>query len=84
MYSLLHEKYILDTHINIVFYNLLFFLFVGALLNDFCCFVCFKDFIYLFMRDTERDRDLGRGRSRIPAGSPVWDLIPGPQDHHLS
>ena len=44
---------------------------------------------YLFMRDTkrererDRDRDTGRGRSRLHAGSPVWDLIPGLQDHAL-
>ena len=40
-----------------------------------------KDFIYLFMRERERGRDTGRGRSRIHAGSPMWDLIPGLQDH---
>ena len=30
------------------------------------------------MRDTERERgrDTGRGRSRLPAGSPMWDLDP--------
>ena len=40
----------------------------------------------LFMRDTERERgrDIGRGRSRLHAGSPTWDLIPGPQDQALS
>ena len=38
-----------------------------------------KDFIYLFMRDTERGRDTGRGRSRLHAGSQTWDLIPGLQ-----
>ena len=45
----------------------------------------FKDFIYLFMRDTERERsrDTGRGRSRLHVGSPMWDSIPGPQDHTL-
>ena len=36
------------------------------------------------MRDTEGGRDIGRDRSRIPAGSPMWDLIPGPRDHDLS
>ena len=42
-----------------------------------------KDFIYLFMRDTERarGRDTGRGRSRLQAGSPMRDSIPGPQNH---
>ena len=34
-------------------------------------FVVFKDFIYLFMRDTERGRDTGRGRTRLPVGSPT-------------
>ena len=43
-----------------------------------------KDFIYLFVRDAERGRDTGRGRSRLHAGSPTWDLIPGLQDHALS
>ena len=33
----------------------------------------FKDFIYLFMRD----RDTGRGRSRLHAGSPTFGLNPG-------
>ena len=44
----------------------------------FVSFFFFKDFIYLFMRDTERGRDSGRGRS------PMWDLIPGPRDHTVS
>ena len=33
------------------------------------------------MRDT--GRDIGRGRNRLPVGSPVRDLIPGSQDHAL-
>ena len=40
----------------------------------------FKDFIYLFMRDRERGRDIGREKGRLHAGSPMWDLIPGIQD----
>ena len=36
------------------------------------------------MRDTERDTDIGRGRSRLSEGSPVWDSIPGSRDHDLS
>ena len=40
------------------------------------------------MRDTkikrERGRDIGRGRrSRLHARSPLWDSIPGIQDHAL-
>ena len=41
----------------------------------------FLGFIYLVMRDRERGRDIGRGRSRLPAGSLMLDLIPGAQDH---
>ena len=33
-------------------------------------FFFFKDFIYPSMRDTERGRDTGRGRSRLSVGSP--------------
>ena len=36
------------------------------------------------MRDTERGRDIGRERSRLPVVNPVRDSIPGPQDHDLS
>ena len=46
--------------------------------------IFFKDFIYLFMRNTQRGRDTGRGRSRLHKGSPKWDLILGLQDHTLS
>ena len=37
------------------------------------------------MRDTERERgrDTDRGRSRLHAGSLMWDSIPGLQDHSL-
>ena len=41
---------------------------------------CSKFFLrlYLFMRDTERGRDIGRGRiSRFPAGGLMGDSIPG-------
>ena len=43
-------------------------------------------FIYLFIFNKinrERERDKGRGRSRLHAGSPMWDSIPGLQDHAL-
>ena len=35
------------------------------------------------MKDTERGRDIGGERSRLRAGSLMWDLIPGLQDHTL-
>ena len=34
-------------------------------------------------REREGGRDTGRGRSRLHAGSPTWDSIPGLQDHAL-
>ena len=41
----------------------------------------FKGFIYLFMRDTERDRAIGSGRrSRLHVRSLMWDLIPECRD----
>ena len=45
----------------------------------------FKYFIYLFEREREREagRDTGRGRSRLHAGSPMQDSIPGLQDQAL-
>ena len=43
-----------------------------------------KKIIYLFMRDTERGRDIVRGRSRLPAGSLMLNSILGPWDHDLS
>ena len=46
----------------------------------------FKKRFYLFIheRHRERDRDIGRGRSRLLTSSPMQDSIPGPQDHDLS
>ena len=50
----------------------------------------FLKIFYLFIHERQRERgketgrDRSRGRSRLHAGSPMWDLIPGPQDHALS
>ena len=42
---------------------------------------------YLFINERQRQRekgtDTGRGRSTLHAGSPMWELIPGLQDHAL-
>ena len=52
-----------------------------------------KLFIYLFMRERERERQRHRQREKqapcrepdvgLDVGSPMWDLIPGLQDHTL-
>ena len=48
-------------------------------------FFFFEDFIYLFLRDTERGRDMHRQREKqLHAGSPMPDSIPGLWDHALS
>ena len=41
---------------------------------------------YLFIHERHREsgRDIGRGRSRLPAGNLMWDSIPGPPDYDLS
>ena len=46
-------------------------------------FLRFYLFIHERHRDRKRGRDTGRGSSRLHAGSPTWDLIPGLQDHTL-
>ena len=40
--------------------------------------------LFIHERHTERGRDTGRGRRRLPAGNLMRDLIPRPQDHALS
>ena len=39
----------------------------------------FFKILFIYSWETERGRDIGRGRSRLPVGSPVQDSIPGPQ-----
>ena len=55
-----------------------------VLLFFFFFFFFFK-ILFINERHTERERgrDTGRGRSRLHAGSPMGDSIPGPQDHAL-
>ena len=53
---------------------------IGAALLFF--FFFFK-ILFIYDRHRERGRDTGRGRSRLHAGSPMCDPIPGPQDHSL-
>ena len=54
---------------------------------DLCLFFLMlplRFYLFIHERHRERGRDSGRGRSRLPVGSPKWDSIPGPQDHNLS
>ena len=44
----------------------------------------FFKILFIYERHRERGRDTARGKNRLPAGSPMWDLIPGPQDYALS
>ena len=64
---------------------ILFLALLAKMVASICRKHFFKDFIYLFMKDTEgeRGRDTGRRRSRLHAGSPMWDSILGLQDHAL-
>ena len=50
--------------------------------SNFSLFLRF--YLFIHERHTERSRDTGRGRSRLTAGSPMRNSIPGPQDHALS
>ena len=47
-------------------------------------FFSLRFYLFIHERHRERSRDPGRGRSRLPTGSPMWDSIPGPQNHDLS
>ena len=48
-------------------------------------YLFFKDFIYLFMRDTQRERHRHRQRvKQAPGREPDAGLDPRPQDHTLS
>ena len=40
-------------------------------------------YLFIHERYRERDRDIGRGRSRLHGGSRTWDSILGLQDHAL-
>ena len=43
-----------------------------------------KKILFIHERHRERVSDTGRGRSRLPVGSPMWGSIPGPRDHGWS
>ena len=48
-------------------------------------FFFLRFYLFIHKRHREGGRNKGRGkRSRLRAGSPMWDLIPGLRDHALS
>ena len=53
-----------------------------------CLYVSFFLFLRFYLciheRHTERGRDRNRGKGRLPAGTLMWDSIPGLWDHGLS
>ena len=52
--------------------------------DDLCSPFFFK-ILFIYSWETQRkDRDIGRGRSRLLTGSLMWDSILGPRDHDLS
>ena len=46
-------------------------------------FFFLRFYLFIHERHRKRGRDTGRGRSRLHAGSPIWDSILGRQDHAL-
>ena len=57
----------------------------GALNMVFLDLFIFKDFIYLFMTDTERGAETqAEGEAGSLQGNPMWNSISGPWDHDLS
>uniref|UniRef100_A0A8C0N7X3 Family with sequence similarity 81 member B n=1 Tax=Canis lupus familiaris TaxID=9615 RepID=A0A8C0N7X3_CANLF len=53
---------------------------VTEIIWNFLLVFCFFKILFIH----ERQRDTGRGRSRLPTGSQMRTSIPGPQDHALS
>ena len=43
----------------------------------------FKKVLLIYSWETQRGRNIGRGRSRLPVGNLMQDSIPGPRDHDL-
>ena len=61
-------------HVNNLLINLSFFPSNISLFLFFHYY--FSKRFYLFMRETEKETDIGRERSRLPVRSPMWELDP--------
>ena len=57
---------------------------VGSEGSTFFLFVFLRFYLFTHERHRDRGRNIGRGRSRLLVGSPMWDSTPGPWDHNLS
>ena len=64
--------------------NARWFLLVEIILELKFIFYWFYLFIHERHRERQRSRDTGRGKIRLHVGNPIWDSMPGPQDHTLS
>ena len=75
------QDLIQDFPLKVIFWSSI----VWLLHLGFCFCFFFKRF-YLFIQERQRERvrDTGRGRSRLPAGTPMWDSIPGPRRQMLN
>ena len=60
------------------------FLLICGLSFHFLKGIFFFFLIFIHERHTERSRDIGRGRSRLPVGRLMWDSLPGSWDHDQS
>ena len=59
---------------------------IGSFISSAQFQLLFLKIFYLFIhyRHTERGRDIGRRRSRLPEETPMWNSIPGLWDHDAS
>ena len=87
LYTNVHIPIHRHIHISFFFfYEFFLHLTTAKTIADFFHFFhqMFFNIILIHEKQTERGRDIDRGRSRLPIGSLMWDLIPGPWYHDLS
>ena len=67
----------------LLFWYIVTVFFLCYLHVNFIC-VCVFKILFIYSWETHRERQGYRGRSKLPVGNLIWDLIPGPWDHALS